>query len=77
MQMISRQDPFIQEINLHPSAERTFFSVYQTGQGIEVRPGCSDYINTRLVGSYASYEQAVYSAKNVALYKNLPLLDYA
>ncbi|MBD2324742.1 MULTISPECIES: hypothetical protein [Desertifilum] len=55
---------------------RTFYSIYQSGNAIEIRSGCNDYQELRLISSCFSYEQACEIAQNLANVKQMPVQDW-
>ncbi|NES94369.1 MAG: hypothetical protein F6K32_03935 [Desertifilum sp. SIO1I2] len=55
---------------------RTFYSIYQSGNAIEIRSGCNDYKELRLISSCFSYEQACELAQNLANVKQMPVQDW-
>lgn len=58
------------------SKELSFFTVYLTAQGIEVRPGCEDYLNWQALHTSKSYESAEQFAQAASALRNLPIKDW-
>ncbi|MBD1864599.1 MULTISPECIES: hypothetical protein [Trichocoleus] len=56
--------------------ESSFFTVYQTQSGIELRPGCDDSTaEARLICTCKNYEAAYETAQSIAHTRSLPLID--
>ena len=56
--------------------EQSFFTIYQTQAGIELRPGCDDSsAEARLICTYKSYESAYETAQLIAHNRSMPLID--
>jgi hypothetical protein len=54
---------------------QSFFTVYLSQQGIELRPGYADYPNCHALHTSKSYESAQEFAQIAASHRNLPLKD--
>lgn len=55
--------------------QTSFFTVYLTKVGIELRLGCEDYPNYRAIHTSLSYESAYEFAQTAATHRNLPFKD--
>lgn len=53
-----------------------FFTVYQTKTQIELRTGCDDFGDVRVICTTTSYENARTLAQLAAEMNHLPLVDY-
>lgn len=53
-----------------------FFTVYQTTTEIELRTGCDDFSDVRVICTTTSYENARNLAQLAAEMNHLPLVDY-
>ena len=53
--------------------DQSFFTVYLSKDGIELRPGCDDYPNRQALHTSKSYEAAQQFAQAVASNRNLPV----
>lgn len=51
----------------------TFYSIYQSQNAIEIRSGCTDYKELRLISSCLCYEQACEIAQTMANVKQMPI----
>lgn len=56
--------------------EQSFFTVYLSQQGIELRPGYEDYPNCHALHTSKSYESAQQFAQTAARHRNLPMTSW-
>lgn len=54
----------------------SFFTVYLSDQGIELRPGCEDYPSFHALHTSKSYEAAQQFAQTAATHRNLPMKSW-
>jgi hypothetical protein len=59
-----------------PNRSEAFFTIYQSKQAIEIRLGCEDQPNARIISTSKSYESAYQVAQVAASSKQMPLENY-
>jgi hypothetical protein len=58
------------------SAASPFFTVCETATAIEIRAGCYESPDVRIICTCRSHEAARYVAQRLTQVNNLPLVDY-
>jgi hypothetical protein len=71
------QDMIFMQRDCLPKPENTIFSIYCTEDAIELRVGCEDYDQARLISAHKCYENAHAFGQSLVTEMDLPFKDLA